>query len=513
MDDKKTRYSYIISQIIIFLIGCFVRVYKLGQIPFGVYIDEPPLAYSAWCIANYGVDRYLKSYPVYFRNWYSGQSPLYIYLLSAIYKLGGKVGNVFVMRLPACILSILIMVVVYLTVKELTQKKYLHIFALLVTAFSPFFVLQGRVALDCNLLLFCISISIFFLIRYLNKGKLYLLLCSYALFALALYSYALSYILLACFIPTISFYLLFTKKVELKKLLLAFLCFCIVALPIFLFVISIVFHVGEYSILGITIAPVSAERAGELSFNGIIKKLVLSFAYSVWNDGKNVFTLSRFGSMYIVSIPLIVVGLGLSIYRSVKGILDKKFTFDFIFVVLFFANIFVGAINEYVFSYRVNSIYISYLYFIVLCVGTVCAWIKNKKFKLGFSISVCAIYILSSILFIYYYFNDYVKENDMMVHTASEELEYVQSLSKDADIYVEYSSIPELFLFEYPISPYEWNEKTDIGKIHVYIPDEINSDCIYIIRNTSNNIDRINAYGDMYTRVENKYFSVYIPKK
>ena len=142
------------SEMIILAAGLFIRIFSLGTIPSGVYIDEPPISYTAWCIANFGVDRYLRHMPVYFQNWYSGQSPMYTYLLAFLYKLGFPMGNPAVIRIPACIFSILIMMLVLVGVRYLSRDRYVRISALFLAAFAPYFVMQGRIGLDCNLLLF-----------------------------------------------------------------------------------------------------------------------------------------------------------------------------------------------------------------------------------------------------------------------------------------------------------------------------------------------------------------------
>jgi len=66
--------------VLLFLITAFTSVFRLGEIPYGLNVDEAGMAYDAISLVNYGVDRYLKPYPVYFINFGGGQNAMYTYL-------------------------------------------------------------------------------------------------------------------------------------------------------------------------------------------------------------------------------------------------------------------------------------------------------------------------------------------------------------------------------------------------------------------------------------------------
>lgn len=59
----------------------------VGDIPRGWNVDEAGIAYDAWCIAKYGVDRFRYPYPVMFMNYGGGgQSSLYTYMTAILFK-------------------------------------------------------------------------------------------------------------------------------------------------------------------------------------------------------------------------------------------------------------------------------------------------------------------------------------------------------------------------------------------------------------------------------------------
>ena len=66
--------------ILIILVAFILRVYRLGEIPRGINVDEAGMAYDAFSILHFRVDRYLNKLPVYFINFGGGQSVLYGYL-------------------------------------------------------------------------------------------------------------------------------------------------------------------------------------------------------------------------------------------------------------------------------------------------------------------------------------------------------------------------------------------------------------------------------------------------
>lgn len=80
------KYYYIPCLVLIFLLALFLRAFELTEHPDIVHLDEAGLGYNAWCLAHYGVDRYLNKLPIYPQNFYGGQSPLYTYLVVLLIK-------------------------------------------------------------------------------------------------------------------------------------------------------------------------------------------------------------------------------------------------------------------------------------------------------------------------------------------------------------------------------------------------------------------------------------------
>ena len=71
---------------------------ELTEIPAGMHVDEAGMAYDAWCLGNFGTDRFLNKWPVYLINYGSGQSAMYAYLTMVFLKFGGV--NLWMIRMP-----------------------------------------------------------------------------------------------------------------------------------------------------------------------------------------------------------------------------------------------------------------------------------------------------------------------------------------------------------------------------------------------------------------------------
>ena len=130
----------------------FTRMWRLTQIPLGLHYDEASMAYSAWSLSQYGVDRYLNSWPVYLKNFGGGQSVLYAYLLAGLFKVFGF--HLVLIRIPSVLFSLLALVFTMEISKMIfPEHKYAPYIAGALVTIGPYYIMAGRLGLDCNLML------------------------------------------------------------------------------------------------------------------------------------------------------------------------------------------------------------------------------------------------------------------------------------------------------------------------------------------------------------------------
>lgn len=66
--------------LLIFFLALFTRFYKLTELPVGLHDDEAAMAYDAFSLAHWRVNRQMMHLPVYLFNYGGGQSALYAYI-------------------------------------------------------------------------------------------------------------------------------------------------------------------------------------------------------------------------------------------------------------------------------------------------------------------------------------------------------------------------------------------------------------------------------------------------
>ncbi len=171
--------------IIICLIFLFTRLYKLSEIPPSVYWDEASIGYNAYSIAQTGKDEWGKFLPIHFRAFGEFKLPVYIYSAVPFVKILGL--NIFSVRLPAILYSLMTIILVYLIVKKIFDNDRAALFSSFFLSISPWFFIFSRAGYEvtAGIMFFMMGIYSFILTE---KSKLYLIISTLC-FILTLYSY------------------------------------------------------------------------------------------------------------------------------------------------------------------------------------------------------------------------------------------------------------------------------------------------------------------------------------
>jgi 4-amino-4-deoxy-L-arabinose transferase-like glycosyltransferase len=178
----------IIFLIIIILIALFTRIYKLGQSPPGLYLDEAAQGYNAYSILKTGKDEFGKNFPIVFRSFADFKTPIYIYLIVPLIPLFGL--TPFAVRFPAFFFGLLNIPLLFLLVKYLAPKKYntyLALISSLVLAISPWHILFSRADFESTIALFFLCSGLY--VFYLSLSKPKLLIFSSMLLAISFLAY------------------------------------------------------------------------------------------------------------------------------------------------------------------------------------------------------------------------------------------------------------------------------------------------------------------------------------
>ncbi len=499
---QKIKWNTVIFVLII-SIACFVRIYKIEEIPAGIHVDEAGMAYDAFCISIFGVDRALNHLPVYFINFGGGQSALYTYITSIFIKLLGY--SVTTIRLPAFFCNMIAIVIAYDMVRKyIGEKSALTVVTLL--SINPWNIMASRWGLDCNLMApFCI-IAIYLLIK-ANAWYDYLL--AGISFGIILYTYALSYIIIPVFLLLTFCYMLYTKNIHVKQIIWLSIPLVIFAMPLILMIVinnNIIPEIKSF----ITIPQLPNYRGTEISFHYI--KENISFFKTIFTHDDFIYNaIPQFGTMYPFAIVLSVIGIIIELVRFIKNIKEKKFEIHGVIFLLFLSVVCCMMIIKGPNINKANAIFFPLIFFTYITIR----WIY-QKWKIIFILIVMA-YSISFVQFETYYLKEYKKmyqpyfEQDLI--TAIQQVNGRAELKERKVCIWTLSSEPYIYtLYTNPISPYEFNqtrtENNDYDRF-VFQKTDIDDTMVYIIKDNADLVWELSQYHNFCVEQIGNYVLLY----
>lgn len=424
---KKKINFYLIA---ILVLAIVLRFWKLGQVPHGMTWDEAAIAYNGFAIRTVHRDEWLELMPISFRSFGDYKAPFAIYLNGIFTWIFGM--NLFAIRLPFALFSILAILGIYLLTKELfyknKKKEFLATFAAFILTVSPWHLHYSRLGFESGIALSLLIWTVYFLQTYLRKEKIWLLLLASILSALNIYTYHSGKVTVPLLV--ISFVLLnwqFFKK-KWKELLIAGGTASLLLAP---FLYDAIW--GE----GLTRAGSSIFSNG-LSFFELIRtffsNLSSYFSINFLVKGENGGILrhsdGKFGVLNLATFSILIFYLLLLTKKLIKKekLLNKK---QFNLAILW---IFLGLLPAVIADgkYHTNRSFLALPGFIIL---TVLAFeeIKNK-FKISLKklgIVFASFYLFFTGLYQYNYYQNYAKESATdFVDGYVDVFQYLKSLDK-----------------------------------------------------------------------------------
>jgi 4-amino-4-deoxy-L-arabinose transferase-like glycosyltransferase len=481
--EENQKLICIIFAAVIALGFVVTRIWRLNELPYGLHVDEAGMAYDAWSLANYGVDRWLKSWPVYLNNYGAGQSSLYCFLCAVLFKIFGY--SVWIIRLPIVLFSALTLIFGMKTAYECFENSMLYtlITGALIT-FCPYFIMQGRFGLDCNLMLGASTVFLFFFTKALKYGQNKHYIAAGISGGILLYTYALSYPILICFLCVSVIYSIITRKLDIKKWFIMAVFMGVVATPIILVQIVNIFDLEEFMIGPFTIARINAYRVSEI---GLFKiEYFMEAVKSIFVGDRYLFdTIPGIPNLYAITVPLFVVGFADLFGKLVKNIKLRNFESRAV-VLLWFLTVFIFSCHITTYTYRINTIFFS-VAFITTNGIKVLAEEFSKIYYVVLT-AICLVYAVSALHFGAFYFFKYTDATfplEYFGHTFDEAVELIENneVLKNKLTYV--SEIGIYYALSSKISPYDFDITGDecikwnnywFGSLQ-----EITDDCNYIV--------------------------------
>ena len=293
--------------ILILILGCIIRIVAIDKIPDSLNVDEASAGYEAFSILNYGIDRNGKTLPVFLEAWGSGQNALYTYLMIPFVKIIGL--NLISIRLPMAIAGCISLFVMYKILEKQDNKK-ITIIGLAFFAIAPWHIMKSRFGLESNIFPDIMLWATYFLIN----GKYYI---GSVLLGICGYAYGTSYYFLPIFFIALLIVLIRKKEITIKQAVISLTIVFVICLPIICMLAINSFDLNEIKIGNITIPRLESNRYETLtvlSSKNVIKTLITNFVEGIkiivtQSDGKTYNSLPLYGTIYLTSLPVMIVGI------------------------------------------------------------------------------------------------------------------------------------------------------------------------------------------------------------
>mgnify|MGYP001040558241 CR=1 FL=1 len=382
------------------------RLWQLAVLPLGLHIDEVSMAYSAWCLAEYGVDWHLKSWPVYFINFGGGQNALYIYCCAILFKAFGF--HYFLIRLPAVLFSLVNLVFGIKLVRRIApENPWMPVFAGVIATVCPYFIMAARFGLESGLMLGVSTLFLYCFVGAVQSGRIRYYAAAGFAGGLLLYTYAPTYIILPLFLLLSLAYVVRVRKFSLAGWAAMAVPMFFLAVPLILEQMVNAFDWPEMHIGPFTVTKLLFYRASEI---GAITadKFVTALRSTFIGDSLNYNSIAGIPNLYGVSIVLFIIGLAVSLWNMVWSVKRGNFSAG-TFVLIWFAAVFFFECHIYSNVNKINGIFMAYA--IIAAEGL--KLLDNlKRLRRWAYCGMFALYMAAFARFGTYYFGgDYTAEN------------------------------------------------------------------------------------------------------
>lgn len=208
---------------------CF---YDVPQNPVGFFVDEASIAYNAHTVAQHGVDEHGETLPLYFRAFGEYKSPVYIYILSAVFWFTGP--SLLVARLLSAVAGLVAAVLLGLLGARVTGRRVVGLLVFLMAALTPWLFEISRLVFEVALLPVWLALFLLLLHRAAQREQWSWRICVGLGVTLGLIAYTYSVGRLLAPLFAFGLAIFFTRR-RWRSVLLVWIVFGVTLLPLVVF--------------------------------------------------------------------------------------------------------------------------------------------------------------------------------------------------------------------------------------------------------------------------------------
>jgi len=385
--NLRTKWKHWFLFLFILSLGIFARTWEYRSLPPGIFTDEASIGVDSYSVYKYGMDRNGVTYPTEFIAFGPEQNALYGYMLIPLLAIFGL--KPIIVRLPMLIYGILTLPLVYFVVKDNFDEN-LGLLSMFFLSISPWHILLSRWGLDQNFFPFMFLLAYACLLATSRNNKWFILAC--VLFALCFYIYGPSYFIVPVFLTCSIWILIKNKLIYRQYLIIGLSIFCLLAIPILVFLTINAFKFNAIHIGPVTIPRMPGQPHFLSASGGFQTNLFQTLLNNLWilltllfkqTDGLIYNAFEPYGYFYKITFPFALFGIILLFKKQTLKPSVKNSTF-----LCWVISCLVFGVLQPVNINRINIIFIPLL----ICIATAFIWLGDK-IKPILPIAICSFFI------------------------------------------------------------------------------------------------------------------------
>lgn len=401
LSDKKVRYI-LLGLLTLFFLA--TRLFRLDMVPFGphgVHVDEAGAMYDAVCIKNWGVDQFLIKYPPYFRGISgTGQNALYTYLASIVFTILGV--SIYNFRLVAVFCALVAFISMYFLADRMFDQTIYAFVTLVLMTIMPVFMMSEHWGLESYLFLSLSIISMSFTIVAIHRQKIWAFVLAGIFWGITLYTYAIAWIVVPLFLLLTLVYLIFVHNIKPAQIISLAVPAFLLGTPLFVQLLVMSEVIEPFSLPFMDFLPTESFRSKSIGFSYIMQNLKHTTYVLLVADDQIYNSNSRFGLMYYVAIPFLMIGIVYTLFQVINNLKERHTDYWMIIWLFYISSRLVSLITLEPNTNRMAHIYLPFILFTASGIK----WVMDKiKYKKATAAIIAAAFGVSFLIFAKYFYS------------------------------------------------------------------------------------------------------------